>query len=189
MEEEVGFEPTVGYQPTSVFKTDAIIHLGHSSTSCSLYMSHAFCIAMYVAQPVCASPLWEAWCFSLWMFYSERSRRSFHQSTRPFGPFLSGAAVSFRIPLPHLLAMLGPSSSEWQSSSSILFVNYKVYFLVPSWWVTKNPPGLCAPEGCDLGDHLNPLYLVDPPSFMLSNTQTLAGLGFDSPRCVSACVI
>ena len=34
--ERVGFEPTVGYKPTPIFKTGAINQLDHLSIGCSL---------------------------------------------------------------------------------------------------------------------------------------------------------
>ena len=39
--EAVRFELTVGYQPTLVFKTSAIIHLGHTSKTCRLFLFHS----------------------------------------------------------------------------------------------------------------------------------------------------
>ena len=98
-------------------------------------------------------------------------------SLHPFHPphahlaFYSGAAVSFRIPLPKFFSMSLASSSDMQFNISRLVVNYRInsLFLLHGW-ATKNPPGLSAPEGFDLGDHLDPLYLADPPSLVLSNT-------------------
>lgn len=54
--------------------------------------------------------------------------------------------------------------------------------------VTKNPPGLCAPEGSDLIDHLDPCYM-DPPSLVLLNTDSQAVLELGSLRCISKCLI
>ena len=41
---------------------------------------------MYVAQLVCASPLWEI-DFPLWVFYLVRYLHTVHQPTRPFDVF------------------------------------------------------------------------------------------------------
>ena len=44
MAERVGFEPTVGYKPTPIFKTGAINQLDHLSITCdSTYISTRYC--------------------------------------------------------------------------------------------------------------------------------------------------